>query len=226
MADVSEGGADTPGTLPPSVPEPPVPQSHHRDVHGGVARAAVFGASDGLVSNVSLILGVAGATTAGDFVRVAGMAGLIAGAVSMAAGEWVSMRAQQELLERELAIEREQIHRNPNKETVELSMLYQSRGADPELAQQMAKQMMADPERALEVHAREELGIAPDFLEGNAAVVTSLVLAVIAAAGLGVALATFTGRSKLFSAGRQVAIATAAALVTYAVGSLFGVSTA
>jgi VIT1/CCC1 family predicted Fe2+/Mn2+ transporter len=114
--------------------------------------------------------------------------------------------------------------------------------------------MMADPERALEVHAREELGIAPDslgspvgaagwsflsfsagaavplvpwfFLEGNAAVVTSLVLAVVAAAGLGVALATFTGRSKLFSAGRQVAIATAAALVTYAVGSLFGVSTA
>jgi VIT1/CCC1 family predicted Fe2+/Mn2+ transporter len=218
-----------------------------------VARAAVFGASDGLVSNVSLILGVAGATTAGDFVRVAGMAGLIAGAVSMAAGEWVSMRAQQELLERELAIEREQIRRNPNKETVELSLLYQSRGADPELAEQMAHQMMADPERALEVHAREELGIAPDslgspvgaagwsflsfsagaavplvpwfFLEGNAAVVTSLVLAVLAAAGLGVALATFTGRSKVFSAARQVLIASAAALITYGVGSLFGVST-
>lgn len=238
----------------PIVPEPPVAQSHHRDVHGGVARASVFGASDGLVSNVSLILGVAGATTAADFVRVAGLAGLIAGAVSMAAGEWVSMRAQQELLERELAIERDQIRRNPNKEMVELSMLYQSRGADPELAQKMAQQMMSDPERALEVHAREELGISPDslgspvgaawwsflsfstgaavplvpwfFLEGNAAVVTSLVLAVIAAAGLGVALATFTGRSKVFSAARQVAIATVAALITYAVGSFFGVSTA
>ncbi len=213
----------------------------------------MFGASDGLVSNVSLILGVAGATTAADFVRVAGVAGLLAGAVSMAAGEWVSMRAQQELFERELEIEREQLRRNPNKEVVELSLIYQSRGVDPDLARQMAEQLMADPERALEVHAREELGVAPDglgsplgaavgsflafavgaviplapwfFTGGTAAVLASLALAVVAAAGLGVALATFTGRSKLFSAARQVGIATLAAAVTFAVGSALGVQT-
>jgi VIT1/CCC1 family predicted Fe2+/Mn2+ transporter len=230
-----------------------VAQSHHRDVKGGAARATIFGASDGLVSNVSLILGVAGATTAADFVRVAGVAGLLAGAVSMAAGEWVSMRAQQELLEHELAIERDQLERNPNKETVELALIYQSRGVDPDVAQEMANQMMADPERALEVHAREELGIDPSslgspvaaavssflafsvgasvplvpwfFLDGTIAVIVSITLALIAAAGIGVALATFTGRSKLLSAARQVGIAALAAGITFAVGSLLGVET-
>jgi vacuolar iron transporter family protein len=238
---------------PDPIPEPPVSQSHHRDVKGGAARAAVFGASDGLVSNVSLILGVAGATTAADVVRVAGVAGLLAGAVSMAAGEWVSMRAQQELLERELAIERDQLLRNPNKETVELALIYQSRGVDPDVAQEMASQMMADPDRALEVHAREELGIDPSslgspvaaavssflafsvgalvplvpwfFTEGTRAIVASIVLGTIAAGSLGVALATFTGRSKVFSALRQIAIAALAAAVTFGVGSLLGVET-
>jgi VIT1/CCC1 family predicted Fe2+/Mn2+ transporter len=211
----------------------------------------VFGASDGLVSNVSLILGVAGATTAADIVRVAGVAGLLAGAVSMAAGEWVSMRAQQELLERELAVEREQLLRNPNKETVELALIYQSRGVDADVAQEMAQQMMADPDRALEVHAREELGIDPDSLgapgaaalssfiafslgalvplvpwflvDGAAAVLVSIFVSTLAAGALGFALATFTGRSKLFSAARQIAIACLAAAVTFGVGSLFGV---
>jgi VIT1/CCC1 family predicted Fe2+/Mn2+ transporter len=235
------------------VPLPPVPQSHHRDVQGGIGRATVFGASDGLVSNVSLILGVAGATTSPSFVRVAGVAGLLAGAVSMAAGEWVSMKAQQELLERELSLEREQIRKNPNKEAVELAQIYQSRGVDPDIAFEMATQMMSDPERALEVHAREELGIDPTslgsptgaavssffafaagamiplvpwFFGGGAnAVLASILLAALAAAGLGVALATFTGKSRLFSAARQVAIAVVAAAVTYGVGSLFGVDT-
>lgn len=247
-----DGVAAAAGT-PDPVPEPPVPQSHHRDVSGGAARAAVFGASDGLVSNVSLILGVAGATTAADFVRVAGVAGLLAGAVSMAAGEWVSMRAQQELLEHELEIERGQLERNPNKETVELALIYQSRGVDPDIAQEMATQMMADPERALEVHAREELGIDPSslgspmaaavssffafavgalvplvpwfFLDGTTAVLVSMALSLVAAAGIGFALGTFTGRSKLFSAARQVGIAALAAAVTYGVGSLLGVET-
>jgi VIT1/CCC1 family predicted Fe2+/Mn2+ transporter len=237
--------------LPGVVPEPPVPQSHHRDVQGGVARASVFGASDGLVSNVSLILGVAGATTTASFVRVAGIAGLIAGAVSMAAGEWVSMRAQQELFERELAVEREQLATNPNKEMVELALIYQARGVDADVARDMARQMMADPERALEVHAREELGFDPDslgspvgaavgsffafaagalvpllpwfFLDGTAAVAVSVGLALLAAAAIGIALATFTGKSKVFSAARQVAIASVAAAVTYGVGSLLGV---
>jgi vacuolar iron transporter family protein len=238
------------GGVPGPIPEPPVPQSHHRNVQGGVARASVFGASDGLVSNVSLILGVAGATASADFVLVAGIAGLLAGAVSMAAGEWVSMRAQEELLERELALEREQIRRNPNKEAVELALIYQSRGAHPDVAFEMAQQMMADPERALEVHAREELGIDPDslgspvgaavgsftafsagasvpllpwfFFDGTPAVVVAIAAAALAAAGLGVALATFTGKSKLFSATRQVGIATAAAIITYAVSAGVG----
>ena len=171
----------------------------------------------------------------------------------MAAGEWVSMKAQKELFEHELALEREQLAKNPNKETVELSMIYQSRGVDPDVAQEMAQQMMADPERALEVHAREELGIDPSslgspmgaavssfiafsigavipllpwfFLEGTEAVVVSIVLALLAASGIGVALASFTGRSRLFSAARQVGIASLAAAVTYAVGSVLGVQT-
>jgi VIT1/CCC1 family predicted Fe2+/Mn2+ transporter len=239
------------GPLPDPVPEPPVAQSHHRDVHGGVARASVFGANDGLVSNVSLILGVAGATTSAEFVRVAGVAGLIAGAVSMAFGEWISMRAQQELFERELDLEREQLRRNPHKETVELALTYQARGVDPDTAQEIAEQLMADPDRALEVHAREELGIDPGslgspigaagssfiafavgalvplvpwfFLEGSAAVIVSLALALVAAVGLGVAIATFTGKSMVFSAARQVVVVAVAATLTYLIGSVLGV---
>src|SRR5690606_2628598 len=99
----------------------PRPEHHHRDIQGGAARAAVFGVSDGLVSNVALILGVAGADTAQGPVRLAGLAGLLAGAVSMAAGEWVSMQAQKELLERELAVERRELERNPHVEAVELA---------------------------------------------------------------------------------------------------------
>jgi VIT1/CCC1 family predicted Fe2+/Mn2+ transporter len=231
-----------------------VPQKHHRDVQGGVGRAAVFGASDGLVSNVSLILGIAGASSSSSFVRLAGVAGLLAGAVSMAAGEYISMRAQTELFERELVREREQLERYPAKEAVELALIYEARGIDPETSKRIAEQMMADPERALEAHAREELGIAPDslgspigatvgsffafsagasvpllpwfFLEGTTAVLVSVLLAAVAAATIGVALATFTGRSKLFSAARQVGIAALAAGVTFAVGSLLGVDTA
>jgi VIT1/CCC1 family predicted Fe2+/Mn2+ transporter len=246
-----------PGIEPPerdaTVPEPPVPQKHHRDVQGGVARASVFGASDGLVSNISLILGVAGAEPEPSIVRLAGIAGLIAGAVSMAAGEYVSMKAQSELLERELAIERTQLERQPHVETVELAQIYASRGIDPDTAMRMASELMADPEVALETHAREELGINPGELgspvgaavgsffsfsagaviplvpwfvtEGSAAVIASIVLGVIGAASIGIALATFTGRSKVFSAVRQVGIAVVAAGVTFGVGRAVGVNT-
>ena len=216
-----------------------------------MARAAVFGASDGLVSNVGLILGVAGASASSDAVLVAGVAGLIAGAASMAAGEYVSMRAQQELFERELDLERRQILKNPNKEAVELSLIYQSRGVDPDTAAQVATELMADPERALEAHAREELGIDPASLGspiaasagsfaafalgaivplipwiiggGDAAVIASIVLAVLAATLLGLGVASMTGKSKLRAVGRQVGVAVAAAGFTYAVGSLLGV---
>jgi vacuolar iron transporter family protein len=236
---------------PTTIPEPPIPQKHHRDVQGGVARASVFGASDGLVSNVSLILGVAGADPGSNVVRLAGIAGLIAGAVSMAAGEWVSMRAQTELFERELALERRQLEKQPYVETVELAQIYMSRGVDPDTSLRLATELMSDPERALETHAREELGIDPSSLgspvgaavgsffafsagavipllpwfvsDGRSAAIASVVLGVLAAAIIGVALATFTGKSKLFSAIRQVAIATLAAGVTYGIGSLVGV---
>lgn len=223
----------------------------HRDVQGGVARASVFGVSDGLVSNASLILGVAGAETSASVVRLAGIAGLIAGAVSMAAGEYVSMRAQQELFERELELERLELERNPDIELAELTELYRSRGMNEETARAVAEQMMATPEQALEVHAREELGVSPTALgsplgaavgsffafcagaivpllpwfvsSGMTAVVWSLALAVLAAAGVGIALATFTGRPLWRSALRQVLIASVAAGVTFAVGRLVGV---
>ena len=218
-----------------------------------MARAAVFGASDGLVSNVSLILGVAGADPGVGVVRLAGLAGLIAGAVSMAAGEYGSMKAQQELLERELAMERRELARNPHVETVELSQLYQSRGVEPDLARQLAEGVMTDPETALRAHAREELGIDPDALgspvraagssfasfslgallpllpwfvtSGTAAIVASVVLAVAGAAGLGVALARFTMGSPFRLAVRYVTIAVLAGAVTYGIGSVVGVST-
>jgi len=228
-------------------------RSHsHRDVQGGVARASVFGVSDGLVSNASLILGVAGASADASFVRLAGIAGLLAGAVSMAAGEYVSMRAQRELLERELELERLELAHNPELELAELVALYRSRGLTEQTAVDAATQMMASPEQALEVHAREELGVSPDslgspvgaavgsfasfcvgafvplvpwfFLAGNTAVLTSLAMALVAAAIVGVILSVFTGRSTFYSAARQVLIAAFAAAVTYGVGSLIGVN--
>lgn len=224
----------------------------HRSVTGGEARAAVFGASDGLVSNVSLILGVAGADVGADIVRVTGLAGLVAGAVSMAAGEWVSMQAQRELLERELARERRELERNPKGEAAELAALYRSRGLDPESAQAVADAIAADVDVALDVHAREELGVDPDslgsplgaaassfgafavgaviplapwfFTSGTTAIVASMLFAVLAAAVLGGLLAVYTARSIVRSALRQVLIAAGAAGITYLIGAAVGVN--
>lgn len=230
------------------------PERHHRDISGGAARAAVFGVNDGLVSNVSLILGMAGASPGPGVVRLAGMAGLIAGALSMAAGEFVSMQAQRELLERELALERRELHRRPHVEQVELQHIYESRGVEPDTARRLAAEMMRDPELALETHAREELGIDPNALgsplaaaassfaafaagavvplvpwlvgSGTAAVLASVVLGAVVAFGVGLLLARFTGRSRLRSGLRQLAIAAATAAVTYGIGAAVGVSTA
>lgn len=240
--------------LDPSEPDPgdlePVNEHHHRNIQGGAARAAVFGASDGLVSNVSLILGVAGADSSQGVVRLAGVAGLIAGAVSMAAGEYVSMKAHRELLERELAVERRELHRNPNVEMVELSHLYQSRGVSADAALEMARKVMEDPELALEVHAREELGVDPNelgnplgaaassfvsfsvgailpllpwfFAGGTGAIVASIVLGVLGAMAVGWALAWATDRAPLRTIARQVGIAALAATVTYLIGAAVG----
>jgi vacuolar iron transporter family protein len=222
----------------------------HRDITGGTARAAVFGVSDGLTTNVALMLGVAGAHPAAGVVRLAGMAGLVGGAFSMAAGEWVSMHAQAELLQRELAIERRALARAPDRERRELVGIYLHRGIDRQTAEDMAAQVMADPDRALEVHAREEMGVDPSALgspakaagssfatfaigalvpllpwfvgHGGGAVIASLVLAAVAAIVVGAALARFTGKSAVFSAARQVGIAAAAAAVTYGIGALIG----
>ena len=222
----------------------------HRDVTGGTVRAAVFGVSDGLVSNVALILGVAAAAPDRSGVLVAGVAGLLAGAGSMAAGEYVSMKAQAELVERELEIERRSLERQPAAELNELAAIYRHRGIDPDQAHEMAAAVMSDPEVALEVHAREELGIDPDetgnpvaasigsffafsigaliplipwfFGEGTAMIVASAVLGFVAAAIVGIVLATFTERSKLRTVARQVGWATAACLITWLIGTWLG----
>lgn len=233
------------------LPVPPPPEPHHRNIQGGTARAAVFGISDGLVSNVALILGVAGASPGAGVVRLAGLAGLIGGAVSMAAGEWVSMTAQSELLERELEMERIELRRRPEHERRELVQIYRSRGVEPETAEQLATEMMRDPDLALETHAREELGIDPKdlgspmgaaassfgafavgalvpllpwfFGGGTAALVTSIVLGAIMALLVGAALARFTGRSMARSSGRQFLLSAVPAAITYALGSIVGV---
>ncbi|MGB3737649.1 MAG: VIT1/CCC1 transporter family protein [Ilumatobacter sp.] len=222
----------------------------HRDVTGGTARAAVFGVSDGLVSNVALILGVAAAASDRSNVLVAGVAGLLAGAASMAAGEYVSMKAQSELVERELEIERQSLERQPVAETNELAAIYRQRGLDSDRAMEMAEAVMVDPAVALEVHAREELGVDPDetgnpvaaavssfiafsigalvplfpwfFAEGNGAIIASAVLGLIAATLVGVTLAKFTERSAIRTAGRQVGWAVAACAVTWLIGSWLG----
>ena len=224
----------------------------HRNVQGGTARAAVFGVSDGLVSNIALVLGMAGASPAPGVVRLAGLVGLVGGAFSMAAGEYVSMRAQTELLQRELEMEAAEIARRPEAERRELAQIYRDRGVADAVAERLASEMMADPGLALETHAREELGIDPDelgspvqasvasfasfavgasvpllpwfFLGATPATVLSLALGVVGAVVIGLLLARFTGRSVFVSSGRQVVIAALAAGVPFAIGKLVGVS--
>ena len=211
----------------------------------------MFGVSDGLVSNVGLILGVAGADPGPGVVRVAGLAGLLAGAISMAAGEYNSMKVQAELLERELELERIELKRNPHVETVELGQIYASRGMDPDSARELAEAMMADPDLALEAHAREELGIDPGSLgspvaasasslvafaigalvpllpwfagSGTAAVVASLSLAVVAAVAVGLVTARLTERPAARMVLRQVGFTLVPAAITFAIGAAVGV---
>ena len=226
----------------------------HRDVRGGAFRAGIFGVSDGLVSNVSLVLGTAGAHPGAGFVRLAGLAGLFGGAFSMAAGEFVSMSAQREALERELDVEREELAEEPHAERAELERIYVGRGVTPEVAARVAGELMADPETALATHAREELGIdtaalgsplaaaSSSFLTfaigatvplapflGGSASTTSVLLAVgltgVVALLIGVALSYFTSRSKVFSALRMLGICAIAGAVTFGIGHAIGVTT-
>ncbi|MHB1711939.1 MAG: VIT1/CCC1 transporter family protein [Acidimicrobiales bacterium] len=223
---------------------------HHRNLQGGGARAAVFGISDGLVSNVALILGMAGAHAGVGAVRLAGLAGLVGGAFSMAAGEYVSMRAQSELMERELDVERDAIRHDPEDERRELIAIYQRRGLDETMAEELSAKMMRNPEVALQTHAREELGINPDetgnplqaavssfvmfaigsfvpllpwlVTRGTVAMAWSVMLSAISALTVGSALSYFTGRFWLWSAIRQLLFSGMAASVTYGIGHVIG----
>lgn len=224
-------------------------EHRHRNLGGGGARAAVFGVSDGLVTNISLVLGVAAAHTATGIIQIAGLAGLLGGAFSMAAGEYVSMKAQRELLERELEIERTEIEHYPEGERRELELIYLKRGIDSELAQKLALNVMDDPVRALETHAREELGIDPNdlgspiqaalasfvtfgvgalipllpffFASGSVSVAIAVVATALAALVVGGVISIFTGRSWWRSAIRQIFICAIAGGATFVIGSIF-----
>ena len=227
--------------------------SRHRDVQGGTTRAAVLGAGDGLLTNLSLVLGVAGASTNASAVRLAGVAGLLAGAFSMAAGELVSVRAQQEMVEREVQVERRELAEDPEGERRELAGMYRAQGLSAEDANTVARILSVNPDIALDTHARLELGVDPQapgsawraavtsflsfsigailplfpwfFAEGTGAVIASVIIGAIAALALGAAIGAMSGRSVLGTALRQLAVAAVAAAVTYGVGSLLGVST-
>ncbi len=226
--------------------------SGHRAVSGGLARAAVFGISDGLVSNVSLVIGFASSGVDSTIVRLAGIAGAIAGAASMAAGEWVSVSAQNELITREIDIERRELHVNTASETVELAKMYENHGMEPTRAAAAAADVMRDPEAALAVHVREELGIDPGVLpspwyaallslvcfifgavlpvvpwyigSGTAAKVGSVLVGVVAAAIVGGIIGRSAERSITKSSVRQVAILLGACGITYLIGRLFDVT--
>lgn len=224
----------------------------HRQVTGGLARAAVFGMSDGLTSNVLLVIGFAGSGLNASVVRLAGLAGAIAGAVSMAAGEWISISAQNELVLREVDVERRELKGNTASELDELAAMYEAHGMEPSTAAQAASDVMRDQRRALTVHAREELGVDPDDLpspwqasglsfacfivgallpvipwfvgSGTGATVASVVIGVLAAIALGWTIGSFAERSPWKAALRQVVIMLAACIVTYSIGKVLDVN--
>jgi VIT1/CCC1 family predicted Fe2+/Mn2+ transporter len=230
-----------------------VGEEWHRAGRSGTLRAVIFGVSDGLVSNLALVMGVAGATTdESTFVVTAGIAGLLAGAFSMAAGEYISMQSQRELYERQIALERAELEAMPDEEEAELASLYRAKGFTTEEASAIARRLLAEPERALDTLVREELGLDPDELgspwgaaagsfvafavgavvpvlpyllsSGTSAFVASLALSLGALFAVGAGVSLLTGRGVLFSGLRQVAIGAAAAAVTFAVGSAIGVA--
>ena len=226
----------------------------HRALAGGSARAGVFGVSDGLVTNVSLIIGFAASGVDASYVRLAGIASAVAGAVSMAAGEWVSIKSQNDLVKREMALELRELKRNTGAETSELAGIYRSHGMSSTQAESAAAEVMKDPERAVMVHAKEEFGLDPaqlpnplvvaavsivSFLlgamlpvipwlsgSGSSAQVASVVIGVVAAGILGAVIAKQSERPWWIGTMRQVAITVLAVSVTYVIGSLVGVNVA
>ncbi len=227
-------------------------EGRHRSTGGNALRAAVLGASDGVLSNTSLIMGVAGAAVSNRTVVVAGLAGLLAGAFSMGLGEWLSVQSARELYSHQIRVEREELEAIPEEEEVELALIYQSKGVPDEQARQIAKRIIqGDPRVALDTLAREELGIDPEGLGGSAyeaaftsfllfasgalvpllpflvssgapAVIAALVLSGLALFGVGAAITIVTGQSALRSGLRQVGFGLAAAIVTFGIGHLVG----
>jgi len=228
-------------------------EGRHRAAGGNALRAAVLGANDGLVSNLSLVMGVAGAELSNTAILITGLAGLLAGAISMALGEWLSVQSSRELYEHQIGIEQAEIASAPEEEAEELALIYQSRGVEAEQAQRMARQILRDETSALETLAREELGVDPGelggsaweaaftsfflfalgaiipvipftFLEGMTAVVVSVAFSMVGLFLIGAGITLFTGRGVLFSGARQMAFGLAAAVVTYLIGRLIGVN--
>jgi VIT1/CCC1 family predicted Fe2+/Mn2+ transporter len=228
-------------------------EGRHRTAGGNALRAAVLGANDGLVSNLSLVMGVAGAAFSERTILITGLAGLLAGAGSMALGEWLSVQSSRELYRHQISAEAEEIANMPEEEEEELALIYQARGLDEEQARQFAASVMSNHDTAVETMAREELGIDPAELGGSAwvaaitsfllfslgaivpvlpftftggttALVLSVVFSTVALFVLGGAITLFTGRPVLASGSRQVVFGLAAAALTYGVGRLVGVS--
>jgi len=228
-------------------------EKRHRSVGGNALRAAVLGGNDGLVSNFSLIMGIAGATSGQDEVLLAGLAGLLAGALSMALGEWISVKSSQELYENQMQLEMDELETNPEGEEKELTLIYISKGIEREMAEKMAKEVISNKEHAHEILIKEELGINSEELQGSAmeAALTSFFLfgigaiiplfpfffigglkaiifsTILSACGLfliGASITLFTGKSIWFSGFRQVLFGLIAAAITFGIGHLIGVS--
>ena len=216
-------------------------------------RAVIFGVSDGLVSNLALVMGIAGASQGqGNFILLAGVAGLLAGAFSMAAGEYISMQSQRELFERQIALERAELEAMPAEEQAELATVYRGKGFTQAEAEVIAERMFRDPQQALDTLVREELGLDPDqlgssfgaaggsfvafgigavipvipylFGAGMPSFIAAIALSLSALFAVGAGVSLLTGRSLLFSGVRQVVIGAAAAIITYLVGLAIGVS--
>ncbi len=225
----------------------------HRSIGGNALRAAVLGGNDGLVSNFSLVMGVAGALSANSAVLLAGIAGLLAGALSMALGEWISVKSSQELYENQMELEMEELETNPEGEEKELAIIYQAKGIPKEQAIQMAKDIMCNTEMAHEVLIKEELGINPEDLKGSAmeaaissfvmfaigaiipvfpfffmsgfeAILVSVALSIVGLFLIGASITLFTGKNVWYSGFRQVLFGLVAAAITYGIGTLIGVS--
>jgi VIT1/CCC1 family predicted Fe2+/Mn2+ transporter len=220
----------------------------HRGDRSGTLRAGVFGVNDGLVSNTSLVMGFAGSGAAATVILFAGLAGLLAGALSMAAGEYISMRSQREAYERELALEEKELRDDPEAESEELALIYRAKGLDQQEAERVAQTIMKDHDAALNTMAREELGLDPDelgspwsaaissllafaagavvvvlpymFGSGRAALIIAIMLAGLALFGVGAVLGTLNGRGALRSGTRQLLIGGGAALLVFVIGHL------